>query len=547
MTKKNSSKKFIIDIYLKFVKKNGRHPSTSEMLKMGVSRDKIRHHYGSISELKEQARNNYPKIFNKIIDETLFEPQKFTKIEKDIDNYDRFVITTAVTGCELHENFYKALKNYCKRNKALLLILPCSDPAANVSWNFDTRLSNEYFVGHDLTLSKNIHIRMIQLSAKQIKPTTGLQRLSQKDGAFIYASPKQFLEYVPISGEKLPHSIMTPGAITKSNYDTDKYMSKRTAYLANFDHIVGAVVVEIDKDERYYFRQVQAEPKSGAFIDLGIRYTSNGKIQKVPAEAFILGDYHSGEHDETAKATWKEVIDYVGVKNIIGHDVYNGRSVNHHDKDKRITRAKKALSEQISLEKEFELTCKEVNEICSWIPGKFIWVKSNHDEVLDRYLQEARYLDDDINLRLASQLIRPMIDGLDPLKYAMENLTKLCEGPHLKKGLKIEQIKNPKKIIWLCRDHDYKIAGVECGAHGDKGPNGAGASMTAFEKAYGSCIIGHAHTPGILRNVYRVGTTSKLRLDYNIGASSWLHTSCLLYPNGSRQLINSIRGKWRKK
>lgn len=541
----STAKKAVIDAYLKFVKTNKRHPSTSEMKSMDISRDMIKHHYGSLSKLKNFARESHPNIFKDIIDETLFEPQKFKKIQEVVGNYKRFVITTAITGCNIHDGFYKALKTYCRKNKALLLVLPCSDPAAKVGWSFDSKLSKEYIVGHDLSLGKNFNIRQIQLSAKQIKPTTGLQRLSQKDGAFIYASPKQSLEYVPISGEKLPHPIMTPGAITRPNYDTDKYMSKRTAYIANFDHVIGAVVVEVDSDDSYYFRQIQAEPGSGNFVDLGRYYQANGKVKKMPAEALVMGDYHAGEHDEEAKKVWKDVVKYVGVKHLIGHDVYNGKSINHHDYRKSIVQARKALHDQISLEQELEITAKEVNDMCKWVKGKFIWVKSNHDEVLDRYLNEARFIGDDVNLRLASQLIKPMIDGEDPLQYALENLTELSKKPGQKK--KVEQLKQKDKVLFLERDQDFKIAGIECSSHGDKGPNGSRGSMASFEKAYGACVIGHAHSPEILRNVWRVGTTSKLRLDYNSGASSWMHTSCLIYGNGSRQMINSIRGKWRLK
>ena len=40
------------------------------------------------------------------------------------------------------------------------------------------------------------------------------------------------------------------------------------------------------------------------------------------------------------------------------------------------------------------------------------------------------------------------------------------------------------------------------------------------------------------------GTNSLLRLDYNSGPSSWLHTDCIVYANGKRSLINFIEGKW---
>ena len=89
------------------------------------------------------------------------------------------------------------------------------------------------------------------------------------------------------------------------------------------------------------------------------------------------------------------------------------------------------------------------------------------------------------------------------------------------------------------------MANVELGAHGDKGANGARGSLHAMENAYGNSVSGHSHSPEILRGAWQVGTCSYLKLEYNQGPSSWLHSSCLLYPNGARQLINVIGGQWR--
>ena len=66
-----------------------------------------------------------------------------------------------------------------------------------------------------------------------------------------------------------------------------------------------------------------------------------------------------------------------------------------------------------------------------------------------------------------------------------------------------------------------------------------------MELAYGSCVIGHIHSPEILRNAFCVGTSTHLSLEYNKGPSSWCNTSCLVHKNGSKQLINCIKGNWR--
>lgn len=543
-SKKNTSqnkKQSISNAYISFIKKNNRAPNTVEMTALGHSRSAVRHHWGSISKLKTQVKTDNPDLMKDYLPSTLFDPKKFKQIEDYIKGANRFIITTAVTDTPVHKPFLKAMKSYCKLNKATLLILPCSDKAFNEESALDPILNSEFIISNDVSLNKNIHIRLLQLSARMIDPSTGLDRLSQRDGGFIYASTKQRLKFIANSANKLPHPIMTPGAVTLPNYEDSNYMSKRTSYIAKNDHVLGAIIVELDTDGKYYFRQIQADPKTGSFIDLGTVYLANETTKVIHAEAFVLGDYHAGEHDPEAKKVWEEVCKTVGVKNLILHDSFNGKYHNHHDAFKTITRAKLAEYDKISLEDELSVLNTELNDTCNWITNKVIVVKSNHDEVLARYLQEARYVNDPVNLRFASQLVAPMIDNLDPLIYGIKNIEELSNK-------KVTKLQQPNKFLFLERDESFKIAGIELGVHGDVGANGSrGGNLGVFERAYGACVVGHSHSAEILRDVWRVGTTSQMRLDYTSGASSWTHSSCLVYSNGSRQLIHNINGKWRLK
>jgi hypothetical protein len=52
------------------------------------------------------------------------------------------------------------------------------------------------------------------------------------------------------------------------------------------------------------------------------------------------------------------------------------------------------------------------------------------------------------------------------------------------------------------------------------------------------------NSPKIIAGTFQVGTSSKLKLEYNKGPSSWMHTHCILHKNGKRQMINIINGKW---
>lgn len=525
----------LIKDYIRIVKKTGMYPGRAELDRAGYNRDKIRYYFSNLSALKqtatEWAMENDPGAFENVIDSNIFTPERFKILKDNVKKFKRFVITTAVVGCPVHEGFLDSIQTYCRNKNAMLLVLPSADPASAGDWNLDPSLGAESIVFRDLALNSNLFLCSIKLSAKQIDPTTGLDRIGQRHGSFIYASPKQRLKFMPVSNVKHPHAEMTTGAITLPKYlNTDMYMSERTAYIADHDHVIGAIVVEIENNNIYHFRQIQAD-KHGGFVDLGDFYKGDS-VTRMDAEGFSMGDWHSGETDPTAIRAWKEVIDLVRPKKLFVHDGFNGLSINHHERDRQIRRAVLAKQGLLDLESELKTFAKDLDSMASWEPiREIIIVKSNHDIFLDRWLDSGEYVGDPHNYEMGVELARAMVKGQNPLKYAVEML-----------GLKSKE-----KIKWLNMDEDYFIARIQCGAHGHKGPKGSRGSLKGMEKAYGQSVTGHSHGPEILRGAWQNGTSSKLKLSYNEGPSDWVHNSTIIYPNGMRQQINSFEGKWRLK
>jgi hypothetical protein len=537
LKKDDKKKNSIIKVYADLHEGLQRSPTMDELTSKGkFTKDSLKHHFSSLGKLESIARDTFPDKFFDVKIEDLLSQKAIKELRSQIKKHKKFVVTTAVTGCSVDDNFYQSIKLYCKTNNALLLILVSSDPAHMKSvggyGSTDSKLTNECIVFEDTELNSNLFLSTIKLSAKHIDPITGLDRIGQRDGSFIFASPKQRLHMVPTSNIKLPHALMTTGAITKPNYNTDMYMSERTAYIANHDHIMGAIVLEVKNNDEYHFRQVQADV-NGSFVDLGKRYTLD-KITDDAPEAIVLGDWHSGENDPTVTLCTEQMLKQLKPKNVILHDAFNGLSVNHHEDESQILKAKRAVKGLLSLENEIEQLAKDIEWFTSLVSGQVVMVKSNHDEFLCKhYLQHGKYTIDPHNHYYAVCLAKAMLEGADPLKFAVEN-----------------KFKNPKgftslKVLWLQRDDDFLIKDIQLGAHGDKGPNGSRGSLRGMEKAYGNSVSGHSHTPGILRGAWAVGTSSLLKLSYNSGPSSWLQTHCLVYSDGSRQLINIINGKWK--
>ena len=460
-------------------------------------------------------------------EETIYTQEYREALEDEIKRYKKFVVTTAVMGKEVNKPFVEAIRNYAKRNNALMLVLPCEDVVSRGKKAKTLELSSELddfkVVFKDTYINKNLCLYAIKVSAKQINPLTGIDRVSVKLGAsIIVASPKVFLKYVPNMHYDIPPAIMTTGAITVNNYDTEKYMSKRTSALAEVDHTYGAVIVEVENEDIFHFRHVQASPNN-SLTDMGIDYLPDGSIVNMRDTVMVMGDSHVGYHDYELHEKVMQLAHDTEVKEIILHDIFHGSSVSHHDAKKGITNAIKAREGKLGLERECIAVKNYLNDIVN--RGFNIKVvKSNHDSHLLRYLQEGRYVSDPINYQLSTKLAYVATLELDPLQYAIE-----------------EELKYKKdEVTWLNEDESYKVYGVECGTHGSAGSNGCKGSLIQFEKAFGNCVTAHTHSAAILRDAMCVGTVGLMDMKYNKGLSSWTRTCCLIYNNGTKQLINFI-------
>ena len=460
-------------------------------------------------------------------EETIYTQEYREALEDEIKKYKKFIVTTAVMGKNANKPFVDSIRNYAKRNNALVLVLPCEDVVSRgkkaKTLEISSELADFKVVFKDIYLNKNLCLYAIKMSAKQLNPLTGLDRIAvQLNASIIVASPKVFLKYVPNMHYDIPPAIMSTGAITTNNYDTEKYMSKRTSALAEVDHAYGAIIIEVENEDIFHFRHVQASPYN-SLTDMGIDYLPDGSIKKMEETVMVVGDSHVGYHDLELHEKVMQVAKETDVGEVILHDIFHGSSISHHDAKKGVTNAIKAHEGRLGLKRE----CIAVkNYLANIVEHGFDIkiVKSNHDSHLLRYLEEGRFASDPINYQFSLKLAYEATLNKDPLQYAIEE----------------ELNYKNNKVQWLEEDRSYKVYNVECGVHGSSGANGSRGSLAQFEKAFGNCVVAHTHSAAIIRDAFNVGTVGVMDMKYNKGLSSWTRTCCLIYKNGTKQLINFI-------
>jgi hypothetical protein len=502
-------------------------PLQSEMSRRTITESQVRKHFVNAKELESYLRSEQPDLFPDAPSETFAPPRfKRTKLKS---KHHKFFLTSAVVGAEADLGMLKAIDEYCNARDAEPIILPSADPAARVSPNgkgyFDSSLQPYGFLKNELQINSNLFLSNIELSAKQIDPSTSLGRIGQRDGSFVYASPKQRLKYTPTSNERMPHAIMTTGACTRPAYDPHEHRSARTAYIATHDHIMGGIVVDVQDDRIFHFRQVQADDEGG-LVDLGKHYSTNG-VRSIDCEAIVPGDIHVTETDPVVMRCLNELQAELKPKSAYLHDLFSGISCNHWERSQTITRAQDAADGKLSIQQEVYSLPEFLDSIRHWHDVNI--VSSNHHAFLYRYLQNCWYKDEPWNYRYALHLSMLLCDGYDPLAYECERLA-------------------PGSATWLPHDRavDIRVEGVHVSAHGHRGPKGSRGNINNMEMMFGQVMYGHEHTAQIKRGAWCVGTSTPRVVRFNAySPSGWTQTAGLIYRGGYRQLINFIEGGWR--
>lgn len=496
-----------------FVRRHKTYPSMTQLVLMGMARTTIRDHFGNLQGLHDALYAECKDI--------LFDLNREKIAKLDTKKNKRYVITTAVTGDAVHKESLVSLETYCKLFKAKLIV-HVAKGNKSLGQTLDPLLREHFICTEDLNLNTNIKLISVFQSGNKTDPTSGgISRIGKRDSSIVLASPKQRLLYTATGIDSLPHATMGTGAITLPKYDK----MKMQGYVSDHDHVMGAIVVEVQDDKIFHFRQVQFA-KDGSFVDLGT-YISGRKIKDMAPTAMVLGDWHANKTSDMVKKASYDITKFLSIKEWILHDAYDSHSANHHEKGKLLLLSRKAETKELDLELELKGLTRDLTEM-SKVLDRVTIVKSNHDEFLDRYLDSGAWIKHPYNTKLCVELAGAMLEGKSPVEYAVNKFGG----------------KN-KKVNWLKRDQSHKISGIECGSHGDKGPNGSRGSLGAIEKSYDKVVVGHSHTPGIIREAWCVGTSTLPYPDYGTGPSSWMNTHCLIYPNGQRQLINFLEdGKY---
>lgn len=453
-------------------------------------------------------------------------------------NVKRFVITYAQNNTLVSQGFFDAIQVFISVNPSELICYKGlyknpTQPKEEIEdvW-YDPKI-RPYLMDTERLLNSNVTIFPARTQPTAVNPLSGYDtHTGHKSG--IFPHPKIRLKTVATPGHKMPKVLCSTGAITEKNYSKSKAGEK-----AKHHHIFGACIVEVVDDKIFHLRHINAS-EDGSFYDIAgdnvTLYTATGVHTNQRISELTKGDIH---HPWINEKTWEGGIRLIKKhkpKRIFLHDLIDFWRQNHHEMKNIFLTLAKQKNNQICVREEMRQAAEFLVNLRDLTMADLYIVKSNHDEALDRWLNEGSINKLGENVEYFMELFLAKTKSATPTYngFRFRNMLEYALG---------EFIKDKSRLHFLDVDQSVIFNDIEYGMHGHYGPNGARGSTQSFSKIGVKSNTAHGHSPEIIDGAYRAGVNCN-HLGYAKGPSGWIDADIVTYLNGKRTLLIYVDGEY---
>lgn len=456
----------------------------------------------------------------------------------------RFVLTSAQNNTDINSGFMDSLECYCAERDAQLLISPFSYDRH--SWSQPQRVEADdeslwyhprvqpYLCNASTRLAPDLlFCGELDILPTATDPLSGLDSYTrQASGIFPHA--KLAMKSMATMKNAPPRFLYTTGTVTQLNY-----IQRKAGQKAEFHHVFGALVVEIDDVGEWFVRQLIAD-HAGHFQDLRTIYTPTG-ISHSHVQAVTWGDFHEEKSDPVVHTACFDGADSIletlrPVEQHV-HDLADMRARNHHNLKDPYFLAQMRFSFMERVEDDIARCGTKLAAIeRPWC--RTVVVESNHDQAFKKWLCEADGHRDPPNARYWHYWNYCIFQAIEQRAdlFVFESAVRASTQHAL------------ANTTFLPEDTSHVIlpehGGIECGLHGHRGPNGSRGSPKGYRQLGVRCNTGHTHSAGIVDGIYTAGVSGEMDMGYNVGPSSWSQSHIVTYPNGKRAIVSMRGAKW---
>lgn len=466
----------------------------------------------------------------------------------------RFLFTGAQNDTPVDMRFWTNLTAYADAIGAEIVVGPWTyetnwwDENSTASRNYDPVLAPHLCFGQLEIGDDFVFCGEMNTLPTASRPLSDLTTYSRGRWAVFPHARLQLVSVPAANPADQAFQVMTTGAVT-----IPRVIPRKAGIKSIFHHVIGATLVEFDRDGDIFCRQINAD-EMGSFYDLDA-HVANGRVSfGNSVTAITVADLHIAKANarnylatfgvDAANTTTApgSMLDVLRPERMFLHDIHDNESRSHHSRDdvshdfEMAVRGRESVFEEVRRAVDFLAALQDRTRL--------VVVESNHDLALERYVREGRYRMDGVNLMFGLELDlayhrarqeqakakdsgRPA-PGFSLLEWAVRHIG----------GASVD------RVDWVHDNGSYILDGIQVGFHGFRGVNGARGTPSGFAKLGQKITIGDKHTPAIMDGVYVAGVM-ELEHGYNKGPSGWATTHVIQYPNGKRSLVTLQNGKWR--
>ena len=474
-------------------------------------------------------KNNNKRIDGEVINPIIFS-STFTKYK---GNAQRIIVTSCQHQTKANKTFLDNLKTYIKHNKIdTIFLIPMFGEVARyteqpqVSQRIIDSLNeikklDVVIVEKNLILNENVSIANPYQLPTQVDPLVSLDMFSHQSGLTMFGGTKIGFRTIA-NRKKVCKIISSSGALTVPNYRNNK-----KGNTAKEKHSYGFTRVDLLGAKEFINYRTVEILDSGSISDLDKIYI-NGEVKTTQPFAVVSPDIHVYSSSKKCTDNFFDFVEKIKPKNVFIHDLFDGKSICHHDADNLIIQYHNALA-GLSFKKELDITFKFLNDKLKRFKNiTFQIVRSNHDLWINHWVNKTRNSMARLNPIDLKDLFALGLKRCDE----KENLLEEC---YLSRNGEL-----PKNLIFLSLTEHVIYKGIEHAMHFYDGINGAKCSPIGLSRRGNKATGGDKHSPGIYGDVYWVGVAiDKNAKGYwsNNGLSGWLNACSITHANGTRQMI----------
>lgn len=456
----------------------------------------------------------------------------------------RYILTSAQNNTAVHAPLWTNLQAYAEYVGAEILVAEFvykvdgraasegkgSAPAVAYAPEIRDRLAKDRVV-----LSRTLHFAAeLNVLPTAENPLSGFENYTGRASTIVPHAKQTMVSVATPPGGSGAKLMWTTGSVTLRNY-----IQRKAGLKAEYHHAYGALIVEIEDDGAWFVRQIRAT-EDGSFQDLDVAVSDGVVSIGHRIEALNPGDTHVAQMaPECGRALFgpRGMVAALAPRYLFLNDLHDQRACNHHSRGNPHAEFANYVDGATSVAKELDGDAAFLAGIeRDWM--QIVVVNSNHDEALAKWVREtdlSKVSGENATTWLALQTaVYAAIASRRPSKLLEVALRNRAPLPTVR-------FLGSDESFVICRDS----GGIETGLHGHAGSNGSRGSPRQFAKLGRRTNTGHTHSASIIGDCFTAGTSTKLRLSYTTGPSSWSWSHIVTYSNGCRAIVTQVGDRWR--